>query len=438
MGLLGDLAGEPNVSGFVLLAKGEAGLRAAAKERGVDAGLVDRACREGAVPGAVPIYVRGSIEGVIAANVRDPLLAGVATLAAAALEAAREIEGLQAHKALLEEGFESRILGDSPAIRKIRQLTERLAPLDSTVLILGESGTGKELAARALHAGSSRRDAPFVAINCAALSPALLESELFGHEKGAFTDASAQKKGKLELAGGGTVFLDEVGELAAELQAKLLRVLQEREFERVGGTKTILLEARLIAATNRDLAAEVRRGTFREDLYHRLNVIALRMPPLRDRREDILPLAERFRELAGARCGRRVTGISGDAASYLEAYGWPGNVRELNNAIERAVVLGEADLILPEDLPEAVLESSAASKLAGGYQASVGDAKRDSIVRAWTEAAGDYRTAAERLGLHPNSLLRLIRNLGLRDLLNPAGLPRPSRIPKSADSSRRD
>jgi transcriptional regulator with GAF, ATPase, and Fis domain len=420
--MAGDLADRGDVSGFILLGKGDADLRAAAKERGLDANLVDRVCRDGAVPGAAPLYVRGSIEGVIAASfpnekLPDELLAAVATLASAAFEAVREIEGLQVQKSLLEERVQFNILGESQAIRRVLQLVDRVAPQDTTVLILGESGTGKELVARTLHARSKRRSSPFVAINCAALSPALLESELFGHEKGAFTDASAQKKGKLELAGGGTVFLDEIGELAAELQAKLLRVLQEREFERVGGVKTLRLDARLIAATNRDLASEVRQGVFREDLYHRLNVVALRTPPLRERREDILPLARHFAQLAGARCGRRVEGISSEAARCLEAYGWPGNVRELENAIERAVVLGESETILPEDLPESVLETAAAPKLAGAFQASVGDAKRDSIVRAWTEAGGDYKTAAQRLGLHPNSLLRLIRNLGLRDLL---------------------
>jgi transcriptional regulator with GAF, ATPase, and Fis domain len=425
--LMGDMAGgladRGDVSGFILLGKGDAELRAAAKERGLDVNLVERVCRDGAVPGGAPLYVRGSIEGVIAAKVPDGLLSGVATLAAAALEAVREIEGLQVQKALLEERVQFNILGESQAIRRVLHLVERVAPQDTTVLILGESGTGKELVARTLHGHSKRHSFPFVAINCAALSPALLESELFGHEKGAFTDASAQKKGKLELAAGGTVFLDEIGELAAELQAKLLRVLQEREFERVGGVKTLRLDARLIAATNRDLAAEVRRGAFREDLYHRLNVVALRTPPLRERREDILPLARHFAKLAGARCGRRVEGISPEAGRCIEEYAWPGNVRELENAMERAVVLGEASMILPEDLPESVLETTSgleaggAPQLAGAFQASVGDAKRDSIVRAWTETGGDYKAAAQRLGLHPNSLLRLIRNLGLRDLL---------------------
>ena len=415
--LFGDLAGAHDAAGFILLAKGEAELRLQARERGVDASIVERVCRDGAVAGAVPLYVRGSIEGVIAANLPREVLAAVAALASAALESVREIESLQIRNALLEERVETGIVGESVAVQRLLRMVDRVAPQETTVLILGESGTGKELVARALHARSPRRDSPFVAINCAALTPSLLESELFGHEKGAFTDAVALKKGKLELAGGGTVFLDEIGELAPELQAKFLRVLQEREFERVGGTRTLRLDVRLIAATNRDLAAEVRGGGFREDLYHRLNVVALRTPPLREHREDIPLLAGHFVARAAARCGRRVEGISAEAGRCLAAYGWPGNVRELENAIERAVVLGESRQILLEDLPESVLENAAAPDLSGPYQASVGDAKRECILRAWTEARGDYKAAAERLGLHPNSLLRLVRNLGLRDVL---------------------
>jgi len=416
--LFGDLAGgEGDVSGFVLLAKGEPELCALAKERGADEKLAERACREGAVEGAAPLFVHGAIEGLIVANLPSQMLSALATLGSAALESVREIETLQVRNALLEERVESGILGTSPAIQRLLQMVDRLAPLDTTVLVLGESGTGKELVAKALHAKSPRRQAPFVAINCAALTPSLLESELFGHEKGAFTDAAAQKKGKLEIADGGTVFLDEVGELAAELQAKLLRVLQQREFERVGGTKTLRLDVRLIAATNRDLGGEVRRGAFREDLYHRLNVVAVRTPPLRDRREDVPLLARHFVARVAARCGRRVEGVSAEAERCLTAYGWPGNVRELENAIERAVVLGGSDQILPEDLPENVLEAAPAFDAASAYQASVGDAKREAVLRAWNEAGGDYKAAAKRLGLHPNSLLRLVRNLGLRDVL---------------------
>jgi len=415
--LFGDISGCRPADGFVLLAKDEEGLRSLARERGLDVGLVDQVCREGAREGGAPLYVRGSLQGVIASDIPAEMLSALATLAASALENAREIEGLRVRNALLEERVENGILGDSPPVRRLLELVQRVAPQDTTVLILGESGTGKELVARELHERSRRREAPFVAINCAALTPALLESELFGHEKGAFTDASSLKKGRFELADGGSIFLDEIGELAPELQSKLLRVLQQREFERVGGSKTLRLDVRVIAATNRDLAAEVRQGVFREDLYHRLNVVALKTPPLRERRDDIPLLARYFTERSAARCGRRVEGVSPEAERYLVAYGWPGNVRELENAIERAVVLGESRQILPEDLPESLFETPMAPAPQGEYQATVGGAKRESILRAWNDAAGDYKVAAQKLGLHPNSLLRLVRNLGLREIL---------------------
>jgi two-component system, NtrC family, response regulator HydG len=369
---------------------------------------------------AAPVYVRGTVNGVIALNTDDgakqtDTLSAISTLASAAVESAREIETLHVQKALWQESAATGIVGSSAVLKRVLQMAERVAPQDTTVLILGESGTGKELIARTVHQKSRRSDQPFVAINCAALTETLLESELFGHEKGAFTGAAAQKKGKLEMAEGGTVFLDEIGEMTAPLQAKMLRVLQQREFERVGGTRTLRLDVRLIAATNRDLTGEVRAGRFREDLFHRLNVVALMTPPLRDRKEDILALAMHFLARSSARCGRKVGGISSEAQHCLTAYSWPGNVRELENAIERAVVLGDADTVQPEDLPETVLETPALSpELAGGYQATVGDAKRDAILQAWAEARGDYKLAARALGLHPNSLLRLVRNLGLR------------------------
>jgi transcriptional regulator with GAF, ATPase, and Fis domain len=415
--LIDDLGGTEGTEGFILLAKSADELTALARERGIDAGVVERVRTEGALDKVVPLYVRDSLVGILSAGVENGILAAIATLASAALETTREIEELQVRNALLEEQIETGMIGSSAVMSRLLTRIERLAPQDTTVLILGESGTGKEMVARALHRSSRRSQAPFVAINCAALTPTLLESELFGHEKGAFTDAVAQKKGKLELAGGGTVFLDEIGELAHELQAKLLRVLQQREFERVGGTKTLKLDVRLVAATNRDLAADVKRGAFREDLFHRLNVVALRTPPLRERREDILDLARHFLAQASARCGRRVSGISAGAERYLLAYDWPGNVRELENIMERAVVLGESDQVQLEDLSDSGLEVAAPEELAGAYQSSVGEAKRESIRRAWSEAGGDYKLAAAMLGLHPNSLLRLVRTLGMRDVL---------------------
>jgi transcriptional regulator with GAF, ATPase, and Fis domain len=378
---------------------------------------------------ALPFYVRGEPGGLLAvwfppeesdrlAEHRE-VLSAVATLAGAALDNIHDVEGLRAENMLLRDrldGIDVGIIGDSPVTRKLLQMVARVAPRDTSVLVLGESGTGKELVARALHRLSPRAQKPFIAINCAALTDTLLESELFGHEKGAFTGAVAQKKGKLEMAEGGTVFLDEIGELAPLLQAKLLRVLQQREFERVGGTRTVQLDVRVVAATNRDLATEARRGAFREDLYHRLNVVALRVPPLRERPDDVLPLARYFLDRAAARCRRRVAGISPQAERRLEAYGWPGNVRELENAIERAVVLGDSEALQPEDLPEAILDSAAAAE-PGALRASVIQSKRDLILAAWRESGGDHNQAAAKLKIHPNSLRRLIRLLNLRDSL---------------------
>jgi transcriptional regulator with GAF, ATPase, and Fis domain len=431
--LIGDLV--PASGGAVLLGHDAADLRSAASTPELE-NMAGQVCRDGAVVDlearavGVPLYVRGCIAGMIgaqfpaqeAANLAEhcDTLAAIATLGAIALETVREVETLNTEKALLLErldGASMGVVGESPALRRLMDMVTRVAGTDTSVLILGESGTGKEMVANALHRQSRRAARPFVAINCAALTETLLESELFGHEKGSFTGAVAQKRGKLELAEGGTVFLDEIGELAASLQAKLLRVLQQREFERVGGTRTLKLDVRLIAATNRDLAAEVRRGAFREDLYHRLNVVAFHVPPLRDRREDIPALAAHFLRISVGRCRRRVADIAPEAMAYLMAYPWPGNVRELENAIERAVVLGQSDLLLPEDLPEAILDAPAPCETPGALQGSVTSAKRQLIIRAWEESNGDYKQAAAKLNIHPNSLLRLVRTLRLREVL---------------------
>jgi Transcriptional regulator containing PAS, AAA-type ATPase, and DNA-binding domains len=266
--------------------------------------------------------------------------------------------------------------------------------------------------ARALHAGSQRERFPFVAINCASLSESLLESELFGHERGAFTGAVAQKKGKIELAEGGTLFLDEIGEMAPALQARLLRVLQEREFERVGGLRTMRCDLRLIAATNRNLEQAVREGAFREDLYYRLRVIEIITPPLRDRTEDIPLLAAWFARRFAEKTGRNITGVSPDAIAYLAAYSWPGNVRELENTMERAVVLGSSEQIVPEDLPDTVLDSSPAGAIrAGGYHAAVRESKRRILASAIEQAGGSQVEAAKLLDLNPTYLSRLLRSL---------------------------
>jgi Nif-specific regulatory protein len=241
-----------------------------------------------------------------------------------------------------------------------------------------------------------------------------LESELFGHEKGAFTGAVSQKKGKMEAAEGGTLFLDEVSELAPSLQAKLLRVLQEREFERVGGTHPIKLDIRLIAATNRLLLEAVQGGTFRKDLYYRLNVVAVSMPPLRERREDIPALTDHFIAKASRKCKARVKPLSAEARSYLINYDWPGNVRELENAIERALVLGSTESILPDDLPEALLEVGSPTESSAKYHSGIREVKKQLVLQALQQADSNYIEAAKALGMHPNSLLRLIRTLDLK------------------------
>jgi Nif-specific regulatory protein len=340
-----------------------------------------------------------------------------AALAAVALENLAHLEWLQDEAVRLrgESRLTHEMIGEGARIREVYARIAKIGPTESTVLIGGESGTGKELAARAIHANSNRASGPFVAINCAALTESLLESELFGHEKGAFTGAIAQKRGKLEAANRGTVFLDEVGELAPPLQAKLLRVLQEREFERVGGNRPIKVDIRLLAATNRDLKAAIENRSFRSDLYYRLNVVSLLMPPLRDRREDIPLLASFFVRRHAARCNRTIEGISVEARRKLTAYDWPGNVRELENALERAIVLGSTDRILVEDLPEALIEApdDQPAELAK-YHDAINQMKRDLLHKAIEQAGGNYTAAARLLGLHPNYVFRLIKRLGMK------------------------
>jgi transcriptional regulator with GAF, ATPase, and Fis domain/pSer/pThr/pTyr-binding forkhead associated (FHA) protein len=436
--LIRDLV--PVREGFLVVGLGREELRTRFREQNPGAApsfdqVLSKVCDEGAFEDSetgcigVPLYAGGLLSGAILIKVEEKektrlashldVLTAVASLASVGFEANREVENLKVEKALLEEqvGSQTGIVGKSPSLLRLMELVERVAPRDSTVLILGESGTGKELVARALHIKSPRRDRPFIAVNCAALSETLFESELFGHEKGAFTGAIATKRGRFELAQGGTIFLDEVGELATSLQAKLLRVLQQREFERVGGAVPHQLDIRIIAATNRDLTEDVRSGKFREDLYHRLNVVTLFSPPLRDRKEDIPVLAQYFLQRCSERCKRNVTGLSPEAEELIMQYSWPGNVRELENAMERAVVLGVSELVLPEDLPESLLESSPRDSSAR-YHMSVGQAKREAILDAYMQGNGDYKQAAKILGLHPNYLLRLVRNMGLREEIN--------------------
>jgi Nif-specific regulatory protein len=362
------------------------------------------------------LYVDAAAQGVF--DERDlALLAAVAGIAAAALATVQRIEQLEAENRRLNAGPGAGMVGESPRIREVYRILQRVAATDTTVLLRGESGTGKEVAARAVHAGSPRASRPFVAVNCATLSENLLESELFGHERGAFTGAVDRRIGKIEVADGGTLFLDEVGEIPVTLQAKLLRVLQERELERVGGTRPIRVDIRVIAATNRDLERALREGTFREDLFYRLNVVSVRLPALRERSEDIPLLASHFAAQTCLRLGRPPAGFTAAARTCLLRYDWPGNVRELANAVERAIVLGEGDLIRPEDLPETVLEASggAGASAVGWYHDTLGETKRRLIRTAVADSGGSITEAANLLGLHPNYLHRLIRNLGLRE-----------------------
>ncbi|HTQ98144.1 MAG TPA: sigma 54-interacting transcriptional regulator [Candidatus Acidoferrum sp.] len=345
------------------------------------------------------------------------LLAAISALGVIGISNARRFQQLSSENQRLraEADLTHDMVGRSQKMREIYQFIERIAASDSTVLIYGESGTGKELAARAIHKNSSRKDRDFVALNCAAITESLLESELFGHEKGAFTSAVNQKKGFLEVAEGGTIFLDEIGELSPVLQAKLLRVLQEREIVRVGGTRPIKIDVRFLAATNKDLQKAVRDDRFRADLFHRLNVISLTLPALREHLADIPELAAYFAARYAQKCNRRVIGISDAALRCLLNYDWPGNIRELENAIERAVVVGATERILPEDLPESLQErGEVGSSSSLKYHEALRNLKEEMILKSLELAGGNMTEAAKSLGVHANYLHRLIRNLELR------------------------
>jgi Nif-specific regulatory protein len=341
-------------------------------------------------------------------------LSSVSRIAAVSLENLLKLDSLRAENQQLRADVGAAMLiGESRAMSRVTEFIGRVAKGDSTVLIRGESGTGKEMVARAIHANSLRPSKPFVAINCAAIPETLLESELFGHEKGAFTGASAIKKGKFEAAEDGTLLLDEIGEMTPLLQAKLLRVLQQREFERLGGTRLLPFNARVIAATNKNLEQAIKAGDFRQDLYYRLNVVSVALPPLREHREDIPALALHFANKFVAKSKRGFKGISPEARSLLMQYSWPGNVRELENAIEHAIVLGLTDEILPEDLPEAMLEEQS-SEMAALYHNTLHQTKKQLVITAMNDAKGNHVEAARLLGIHPKYLHRLIKNLNLK------------------------
>jgi len=325
---------------------------------------------------------------------------------------------------LTTEGQFGQMIGRSAEMRRSFEVADRVAPTDSTVLILGESGTGKDLLAQEIHARSPRAGKPFVAVNCAALPETLIESELFGYERGAFTGAAQQKKGKFELASGGTLFLDEIGDMNPVTQAKVLRALENRTIERLGGTQSIAVDVRLISATHRNLAAEIRAGKFREDLYYRLRVVTVELPPLREHKEDIPVLTEAFVQMHGERLGRTAR-LSREAVAAIERYDWPGNVRELKNALERSLVLCRGDEIGVADLPEEVAtrQPITARNSENGTDVGLGEkdfrqAKHKFEVAYLTRQLVSHRWNVSRtaatIGLHRQSLQEKLRELGIR------------------------
>ncbi|HET7342371.1 MAG TPA: sigma-54 dependent transcriptional regulator [Methylomirabilota bacterium] len=334
------------------------------------------------------------------------------------LRQARDRQRLVRENRELRDALEERhrvagIIGESGAMQEVLSVVRRVADSDATVLIRGESGTGKELIAKAIHYASRRAAGPLVRVNCAALPEGLLESELFGHEKGAFTGAVAARRGRFELAHGGTLFLDEIGDLPAHLQVKLLRALQEREIERVGGSRPLPVDVRLLAATHRDLEALARAGEFRDDLYYRINVVTLALPPLRERREDIPRLLEHFLARFAERNGKPIRGLTPEARDLLLRYDYPGNVRELENVIERAVVLTRDDIIGAADLPLSLAASGAEPGEAGSLSAVVEALERRLIGEALARAGGVQTRAADLLGLTERGLRYKLRKYGL-------------------------
>jgi len=341
-------------------------------------------------------------------------------------------EATRAPEAVSEEGARYGIIGQSPGILDVYAVLDRVADTPTTVLITGESGTGKELVARALHENSSRKDKPFIKVNCAAIPKDLMESELFGYERGAFTGAVGSKPGRFELASGGSLFLDEIGSIPVEMQVKLLRALQESEFERVGGIKTIRVDVRLVAATNSDLKKEIALGSFREDLYYRLNVVPIRLPPLRERADDITQLCRHFIGKFNARLKKKVVGFEPDAERALATYPWPGNIRELENVIERAVLFSDGTTIRRSDLPSEVREGTAPSRdktpsqppqtdvrhadgLKEQVKAAMSRLERDLIQKALEQTNGNVTHAARLLKISRKGLQLKMKELSLRE-----------------------
>ncbi|MCX5829241.1 MAG: sigma-54 dependent transcriptional regulator [Deltaproteobacteria bacterium] len=341
------------------------------------------------------------------------------------MERAMEHRQLKEENALLKESLGSRfdrrnLIGSAPVMVRLLDTVAQVAPSEATVLITGESGTGKEMIAGAIHFNSRRREGPFVKINCAAITETLLESELFGHEKGAFTGADRRKEGKFRQADGGTIFLDEVSEMSLAMQVKLLRVLQEREITRVGGNEAVKVDVRVIAATNRDLAEEIGAGRFREDLFYRLNVVTLLAPPLRERAEDIPILAQHFLTHFAQKNHKRIKGFSPQAMDRLRHYPWPGNVRELMNAVERGVVLSRSDYLEETELSLVIATgpddtSDGDSSPGGKRSSSLDEVEKDAVIRTLEDAKGNKSEAARRLGVTRRTLHLKLKKYGLMD-----------------------
>jgi transcriptional regulator with GAF, ATPase, and Fis domain len=371
---------------------------------------------------ALPAYVAGQLYGVLYVDsstrqlTEDHLhwLGSSGAMVVVALENLLRIHSLKKENQELkaEKQLRHSLIGDATPMREVYQRIAKIAPSDATALIFGESGTGKELAARAIHENSPRSSRPFVAVNCALLNEALLESDLFGHEKGAFTGALQQKKGKFELAQGGTIFLDELGELSLPIQAKLLRVIQERQIERLGGTRPIAIDVRILGATHRDLEKAVAEKSFRHDLYFRLKVVTLLMPPLRERTADIPELALFLLQRCSERSRKRFHSIEPNAMRLLQSYSWPGNVRELENVIEHALVMGEGPILRAHDLPEALFEVESSTDETGvRFYSELNRAKQRIILEALDQARWNYTQAAASLGINRTYLHRLVRSL---------------------------